>query len=798
MKTQKYFIPHLFLIFFTLNLFGQYNLSGKLIDSTGPVGFANVLLLRSVDSSLVKGAIALEDGSFLMEQVASGTYLLSVSLINYKTTSQSIVLVNDLELPDILLERTATNLDEVVVTTRKALVEQKIDRMVVNVQDNLTMAGGTALEVLEKSPGVVVDRSRNQISLIGKEGVLIMINGKISRQPVSAVIQMLNGINAENIDKIELITTPPAKYEAGSNGGIINIQILKRTDFGTNGSVSLSFGYGKKDKQGISLNLNHRNKNMNWYGDFSFNRNHSYERYTNNRSVELLDELFTYKTISERDPIATNFNGQIGLDYSVNPNLVLGTFVSGFINDWDMNASNQGVEERATSSSTFKINTTEKNQWSHMMANFNLEQKMKNASLNFDLDYLYYQNENPTGYQNIFFNEAGQFTKEEFIRASKETPVDIWVSRLDYSININKNIQVELGTKGTFSNLKNNIQLERLENDIYITDDQLSENASLSEEILAVYSSINWALSSKTQINAGLRYEYSSTNLDTRTQSNLVDLNYGKLFPTIYWSQELNKDWSTNLSYGRRITRPTYNDLAPFVIFFDPNTYFFGNSALLPSFTDNVKLDFKYKTYTLSFQYNHERDAIAPYQPTLLEGTTQQVFTSLNLDYRDTYTALLSVPFKLTKWWNIRINTLGAIRKIATKQDENLSEEYIRINGNSSFTLPEGFAIDVSGFYQTESIWGIAKLSPFGNLSLGIQKKISDTSKLRFTFDNIFGFDYDVFTAQGLRQPYATSTNYLYEPRIFKLTYSNLIGNNKLKSSRTRRTGSEEMKGRVN
>ncbi|MEO0338301.1 MAG: outer membrane beta-barrel family protein [Bacteroidota bacterium] len=496
--------------------------------------------------------------------------------------------------------------------------------------------------------------------------------------------------------------------------------------------------------------------------------------------------------------MSTNFDARLGLDYSLDEKTTMGLLFTGYSNVWDMDAQNLGFERINSEQTDFEVLSGEKNQWTNLMANYNFSKQLDNGSLNFDIDYLYYVQDNPTDYNNTFRNSQGEIINQEIIRAEKETPVNIWVSRLDYTKTLSDKINFGAGLKMTISNLDNRVVVENLEDGRFVTDLQLSENASLAERIGGAYSNLNITFSEQTKLNLGLRYEYTDTRLSTIEDPDAVDLNYGNLFPTVFFMQKLNDNWTSQFSYGRRINRPAYNDLAPFVVFIDPNTFFFGNTALQPSFGDNYKVDFIYKKYLLSLQYNNESDAIASYQPTLLPGTNQQVFTSLNLDYRRSYVAMLSIPVTVTKWWDFRVNLMGTSRDILTLEGEQLGQDFFSLNGNMNFRLPGNFSAQIFGYHQTKSISGIAELSPITNISLGIQKKIGNNSSLRFSINNLFGYEYDVFTAENLALDYSTNTNYWFEPNIFRLSFSSSFGNEKLKSARRRNTGSEDIKQRVN
>ncbi len=781
-------------------LYSQQKIEGKVHDSLNEsLPFVNVLLLNPSDLTLVKGTITDDNGKFKIRNISKGNYILSISFIGYVTTKKNIEIISDdLLLESITLTEQAETLEEIVIKAKKPLYEQKIDRLVINVKNSIVSAGGTALEVLERSPGVSVNKSQNILTLDGNVGVLVMINGKISRQPISAIIQMLDGMNAQNIEKIDLITTPPAKYEAAGSGGIIDIRLSKTSDLGLNGSFSTTLGYGKKDKEGVNLNLNYRKKKVNIYSDLSFNRDHKNEIFINKREVFNSPEILTSQTVSIRNPISTNFNGKLGLDYELNEKTFIGGFVSAYLNEWNMQAMNVGFEESSINPIVnFVSDNIELNRWSNALMNFNFKKNLSSKSeINFDIDYLHYNNKNPTSYENQFTFDATSL--EQNIKATKDTPINIWVGRVDYNNNVSDKLKLEIGIKGTTSNLDNNVDVQENNNNAgFIRNDDLSEFSSLKEQIGALYLTLDYKFDDKTKLNIGLRYEQTITNLTSQSDKDILDLDYSNFFPTMFLSRSLGEKSNLNMSYGKRITRPSYNDLAPFVIFIDPNTYFFGNTALQPSVSDNFKMGYQINKTILSLQYNHESEAIARYEPIVLE-TGEQVFTSINLDYRDTYTLSFSQRYSIFNWWKGNLNVMGIHSNIKPKNNDKLNTTYFRINGSQTFKLPKNFSFEVSGNYQSKSKSGISLWDNIGNITLGFEKKLKNDSKLRLTYSNLFDANFRNSTANDLNVNYFTNTEYKYESRILKLSYTYPFGNKKLKESRNRSTGADDIKSRVN
>lgn len=257
---------------------GQCQVFGNIQDISGkPIAFANVLLLSTGDSSIIKGSVSNENGKFEFDQIQEADYLISVSLLGYinHIDRYEIECNSPTTLNPITLLESEEELEAIEVTAQLPLYERKIDRMVINVQASITSAGNTVLEVLQKSPGVMVNRQSNSIMLNGKSGVTIMINNRIQRLPMEVVFQMLDGMSAANIEKIELITNPPAKYDAEGMGGIIHLIIAESADFGTNGNFGLTAGFNAREILGANFNINHRKDKFSFFADYSVQHDHN-------------------------------------------------------------------------------------------------------------------------------------------------------------------------------------------------------------------------------------------------------------------------------------------------------------------------------------------------------------------------------------------------------------------------------------------------------------------------------------------------------------------------------------------
>ncbi|MCA1759681.1 MAG: hypothetical protein LC658_07910, partial [Bacteroidales bacterium] len=330
--------------------------------------------------------------------------MIGVSLIGYKSAFSPPFIIktsNDhFHNEPVFVEGDSHQLQDVNVVVKKPIYELKIDRMVVNVENSITSAGNTALEVLEKSPGVIVNRQNNSISISGKGGVMVMIDGKQNRMPLEAAVQMLGSMNADNVKRIEIITTPPAKYDAEGDAGIINIVLKKNEAFGTNGSFTLGAGVATREKMNGSLNLNHHVEKVNFFGSYSADFNNMRQSTETIRRLIQSGSVIESEAINNREALLLFQNVRMGFDYTISSKTILSFLGTGYVRDWEMDALTAilySQDQETTSRSN--LTTFELNKWIHGMGNINLQHHFKEEEiLDFNFDYLNYYNDNPSKY----------------------------------------------------------------------------------------------------------------------------------------------------------------------------------------------------------------------------------------------------------------------------------------------------------------------------------------------------------------------------------------------------------------
>ena len=800
-KTMKSFIEKVVSLYILLILGFTVNaqeLSGKIMDPTGKeLPFANVVLMEE-DSSFVNGTISEANGSFVINSEKSGNYLLKTSMIGYQTTYETISLPTS-KTVNIELKEDTQQLDEVIVSAKKPLYEKKADRTVVNVRNRVSSKGQSALTILSRSPGVMVNQQSNSVSMYGKNGVMVMINGKISRLPQESIIQMLSSMSAANIEKIELITSPPAHYEAEGNAGLINIVMVENVDKGTNGNVTLGAGYNTGPTWDGSFNLNHRGNDFNFFLDYSFRSNDNNAPLVDRRTIygDSFDQ--TIRSDQIRDYVETNHILRAGIEYDLNEKTNMNLLLTSSHRHWDLDAYSETVyrvSEDSMISTTMDI--VEDNIEMDASASFGIRHRINaQQSLTMNLDYVYFVNDNPSQFDMV--TDYNGSKEEELIDVSKDTPLDIKVVKIDYYNKFNDQLQFQAGLKGTISTFTNDVMVRNKFNEIWQENSDFTNFSTLDEKIGGIYTSLDWKPSDQISIYGGLRYEYTDSYLSSRSEQGLVDREFGNFFPNLKFSKKLGENTKVNASYSRRITRPQFNQMAPFVYFSGPNTFFSGNTALRPATTDNLDLSYLLKSWFISAKYSRINNSISRFQPELDRETNQQVYRSQNIEDFNIWSISSGLPIGITEWWEIREDVsvqYQSMQSAYQDSDITIGGVVAIVNGTSTFTLPKDFTVEISGNYISKQFWGIWEMKPMGQLDIGINKSLKNGS-LTLSFSDIFHTNIWRMTANYPDNIARANWRYDVNLQSVNLTYSISFGNNKLKSVNLK-SGSEEERNRLN
>jgi outer membrane receptor protein involved in Fe transport len=363
---------------------------------------------------------------------------------------------------------------------------------------------------------------------------------------------------------------------------------------------------------------------------------------------------------------------------------------------------------------------------------------------------------------------------------------------------------VEVGAKGTQSNLNNDVLVRSQMEKIWRTLPEFSMEVHMTEDIGAGYVNMQHQFNSKTKLQAGLRYEYTHTHLTTPGESTLLQRRYGNWFPSAFLARDLRESSSIQVSYGRRITRPTFDVLAPFVYFFDPSTFFSGNLTLRPAISDALQATYRFHhRYLLSLGYTSEKDPIIPWQVHVDPATNQQNARAENLKSSDTYSLTFTFPVRVAAWWQMQTNLIGSWknnRALYEGKVVQIEAGFGQVTHTQTFTLPHNFTAEVSAFYRTRSPFGLAYWRAFGAVNLGAKKKLkNDKGTISLTVNDLFWTSrFALLSYQPALNLNSSFIGYFSDPRIIRLTYSRTFGRSTGNALNKRSTGSEEERKRLN
>ncbi|SDJ75403.1 Outer membrane receptor proteins, mostly Fe transport [Pedobacter sp. ok626] len=815
MKTIKLFLSiTLSIIIFSLtNLNAQGNnytgeIAGKVTDEKQDAfPYASVSLLNAKDSTLVKGTLSNDNGNYRLTNINQGTYLIAIYVVGYKKTYKgpyTITATNQSHKLDATqLNQDTKQLQGVEIVRQKPLIERMIDKTVINVENSALTAGNSALEILEKLPGVAVDKD-GKVSLKGKQGVNIMLDGKSTYLSSEQLANLLRTTEGSAIQSIELIPNPSAKYDAAGNSGIINIKLKKNQNYGTNGSVDAGLGYGRYYKANGGLTLNHREKKFNIFGNFNYGRNKRYS----GTDIMRTNNTATNKTYFDQTNynlrIRNNINYKGGIDYFINNKSTIGFSFNGYKSD-GKNASDVltliGDQPLKTDSSVVAKNP---NDYKYTGISYNLNYKgtidTLGQEISIDADYSNYTGLENNNFNNRYLDAQGQILKPPYLfRNATPTKTNIKAIKADYTYPISKELKLEVGIKSSFVKTDNNFIFENFENGGWINDNKRTNQFLYDENINAAYSNLTKKFKT-TSVQLGLRAEQTNSKGNSITDNKIVNRHYINLFPSVFISQTLSKDHDMGFSYSRRIDRPDYESLNPFVSFLDLYSYRFGNPFLKPQYTNSLEVSYTYKkNLNITFGYSRTTDVISN---VLLTDTAKKTIfiSSENLATQDSYNMNITYPIKITDWWNSNNNLNVYYNKFKTPDLLGSPFESGRVafhlNTTQTITLNPTTNLELSGNYESKQVAGTLLIDPQYSIDLGIKKSVMDKKMdIKLAVNDIFKTQGNKITSALPSQHYVIKER--WESRVFRLSCTYRFGSNDIKAASKRSSSSEAERKRV-
>ncbi|MEZ4903882.1 MAG: TonB-dependent receptor [Spirosomataceae bacterium] len=775
--------------------FGQ--ISGKAINAKNePILFANVSLFDAKDSSLVAGATTDEEGAFLIASLKIGLFYIQISSIGYKNSkTQSFIIDNAntaLKLPTITLLEEINALNEVTISAKKEWNQHTPIGKVIHIQSSLMTKGSNALQVLERLPGVITDRRNNQLSLNGQSGITILFNGRKMPMSMEELMVLLESTVADNIEKIELITSPTAQYDADGSAGVINIIFKKNENEGTKMNFSMTGGYGYREKAVISIGLSQGFKKADVYASYSFLHDVSKSGFrgegTSDKTFLLSANTATFSGITRR--FQNTHNANLTTEFRPNTKTTFGSdFTFSFANTHNLVNNDVIWEFKEDDYLGFKALSDGLNKRQSIFSSVYFKRKIsKKSQLNTDASYIHYETNSPALIEAEYFDREKNkvvpynplFTSGN--RGESVSKIQAGLFKADYTAQLSDKISAEFGVKGSISKNTNDSKIERKTDNNWEIDTRSQSVIYSKEKIGAVYLQCKFILSSKSNLHAGLRYEYWQRDFNLYKEA----FTTAKLFPSLFYTYQLNDNANFSINYNRRISRPAYTDLISNLFYNDPTFIFSGNPLLKPTLTDVLKADFVIKGLNVGLSLQHDLHPILRYQITTNETKDIGISSPQNVDYQKSINLFLNYPIQIFDWWKLSISSTTSLRNYKISYSLAPAKKtfvFENVNFNQTIRLPKSFEVELSGWYNFPFFEGANSLKGFGIMNLGIAKKLKkDKGTLQLSLPDLLQ-SFSVYTHISGMTPIVfninTVSNWRDETafyRIIKLNYSRSFG----------------------
>lgn len=674
-------------------------------------------------------------------------------------------------------------LKTVTISAQKPLIERRADRTIMNIANSTLSAGNNALDILNRAPGVVVDPN-GTITMRGRSGVTVMLNGKLTYLSGEQLLALLRATPSSSIQSIELITNPSARYDASSTAGIINIKTKKDSNFGTNGEVSISGSKGKFLRTQDWLSLNHRTKYYNFYGSYNYSNEHRWrdlkiDRVNSNAGINTTFNQHTNEDIKER-----NHNYKAGADFFLDKYNTLGIMISGYqqhapntTNSITNISSNPGMIDSVVNAYN-PVNDRHHNTAYNI--NFRNTADSSRHELSIDLDYIKYRNEQNAGYNNRFYNSKGiENGMPVIFNSQAPSQIQILAAQLDYTRNF-KNTKLEAGAKSSFVHTDNNF--------VFVPDSSRSNHFIYDENIHAAYVTAEHTFH-HTSINLGMRAEQTNTKGNSTTLQQITTQHYLNFFPSLFILQSINSSHEIGFSWSRKINRPNYNNLNPFTQNFDLYTLSKGNPYLTPEYTHNFELSYSYKKQlNVALNYSMTNHAIT--EVTLPDTINKTLFVwNQNIANKRSLSLNISAPLQPTKWWHMENNVTVFYNRFSTP--ELLGQPFsggltaVNVYTYQSFQLGPDTNIDLNFLCITPQVQGTYHIGSFYYGDLGFKQSfLSKKLTLKLAVDDFLNTHKERIHSIIPGQIYQIYQK--YDDRVFHLALTYRFGSRNIAGSRQR------------
>lgn len=778
-------------------------IEGKVVEkeSMKALPFATVSIIGS-ENKILTGAITSDDGSFKIANLQTGMVNVKVSFIGFRDTTLTVK-IDDTSLikniGTIVLTADRINLKSAVITAKVPVIEQKLDKLVMNVSEAVTTQGSNALEILRKAPGVSIDPSGN--ILLNGSAVQVWIDGRPSNLSGQELESLLSGTDGSTIDKIEIISHPSARYDAEGGGGIINIKTKKNFAKGLSGTVRSSYNtaYDQKFYHAAdgSLNLNYRSDKNNTTIAYSPRYNEHFEKISTMTDMGSGRVLDGYTDMSFN---IMNHGIRVSNDHYINKTNIVGFIVNGLISDTKSTTSPGSGNKLFINNVNTEITNSDikgDEEFDYINTNLNYSRSMKNSQeLTLNADYGYYDIRKFNTQENLFYNSSNTQIKDpEIFRSNSSQYINIYSFKADYEFTLLKKYRIESGIKWARSITDNDLLREDKMNNIWTKNNILSSVFKYNEDISAAYLSAAKQLNPKMSVKAGLRAEITQAEGRWISADTVTTKSYTDLFPTLFIGYNPNKNVRFGLSYTLRVKRPNFRQLNPFRIYLDALSSVEGNPDLDPQYNNQITLSMGLKQYfniSIVGQYTNNAIIQNPYfnsqtgeKMIIWDNFGKQNFTGVGLSVTE---------YPLTKWLNLNTNIFVSH---LTNSSGDYKETSFFTQGflSTTFLLPKNYKVELVGTYQSGLPYGYFKVKPNGDFTIGIKKGFLDNrGNASLTFSDIFNTQKtEISLNNGSINNYTLDNN----QKTQKITFTISFRFGQSKASKARKVGELEEGTRV-
>lgn len=748
------------------------SITGKILQTGNTVPYVEVVAVKDQKKQTV---ISDEKGNFSLKFSEKGSYTIKLIQDGIEVSSTDITVNGDTKQDFFIEKKREKQIEGVTLTARKKLIDRKADRLVFNITNSVASQGMDGAEALATTPLVKVDENSG-ISIVGKSGVAVMINDRILHLSSAELVAYLKSLRSENIEKIEVITAPPAKYEAEGNSGLINIVLRKNQNLGWSGSLTTSLQQQTYTATSNSATINYQNEKLRSSLKLRQNKNekHSYENYR----IEGIEGL---KSKDDRRDFGDGLGANLSLDYQLGKKSNVG-----FIYDYGLGHSNMDIMntsdyfQNGTYTNTLLTNAEHRATGKQHTVSTYYDVKFGKLDHKLSITGNYFSNSPET---TIDFTTTENSGARSIVRSPSLVDYKIYSGQADLILPY-QFAKVETGVK--FTNFDNNseISYQDLKNGNYVTDPEKSNVFKYNEKNYAAYVSFEKSFNEKWSAKAGLRYEYSTVNGNSLTSGQQIDNSYGKFFPTAYISYKSNENHTFSLNYSKRINRPGFRAINPYRWYTNINSYYTGNPFLRPSFNHNIEFSYVYKGKLSASAYFQRKldgsDQVISLAGEKRTGTFANFYNvnsmGLSLNYSDTF----------FKFWEANYSADLSYMKtevFATDAATRKGDGYdFNFQNNLSLNKNKTVQLILNYWMRLPSNSGNVRWNYLGNFTTGLKMNLMDKDL------QINLFVSDIFKQAKSKGEiyYTTGTHYFnnyYDARRLTLSATYTFGNKKVKGA---------------